>query len=600
MSSYLISHNHSLYVLLTGTRKIMDIKELVMQSAEYPQRFLSDGELGKLSDFIKEQEGTTEYQQVRGYYDPESQTFKARQDDKGIWTIGYGSTITSGIKVKKGDTISLSEAEDLLRHTIKEKTAQTNIEFINKYGKGLHDLSSDSKLLAIDMAYQLGPSELTNKSATLVPAFFEDDWATIEKEYIIEDAPEINVDRKLMFIQNNLDRINYFNNKSKEWEQEDNQELASADTNLNTSIQEPESSSHNIESDTDKVDWKFISEREGEAIKKGYVVEDNEGIPYPKSGVTIGTGVDLGSKTRKFFENIGVPDHIIEVLEPYFGLKGDEAKAFLEKKPFELSPVDIKILDKAVQKFEFNRIKTAYEKDSNKSWNSLSANQQTVVTSVGFQHGDLKTKARNFWNQVLNDKWDDAIANLRDWDETGKPSKFQKRRDLEAELLTSDKFKQFEEKRKKESLKIQKKVYDTMPDLLNAIQTQQIPKEKMKDFVTKAASGKLLSEIGERIHVPEFIENLGIDVDVKGKDKFAITGKGITYKQKPGEQSVSAKGFTYTQTDEQKRLEKKFGKKGDITGSIGISKSDVGDEKTIGGQINIPIHKIFKRRRKRR
>ena len=227
MSSYLISHNHPLYILLTGTRKIMDIKELVMQSAEYPQRFLSDGELGKLSDFIKEQEGTTEYQQVRGYYDPESQTFKARQDAKGIWTIGFGNTIISGIKVKEGDTISLSEAEDLLRHTIKEKTAQTNIEFINKYGKGLHDLSSDSKLLAIDMAYQLGPSELTNKSATLVPAFFEDDWATIEKEYIIEDAPEINVDRKLMFIQNNLDRINYFNNKSKEWEQEDNQELAS-------------------------------------------------------------------------------------------------------------------------------------------------------------------------------------------------------------------------------------------------------------------------------------------------------------------------------------------------------------------------------------
>ena len=104
-SSYLISHNHPLYILLTGTGKIMDIKELVMQSAEYPQRFLSDGELGKLSDFIKEQEGTTEYQQVRGYYDPESQTFKARQDAKGIWTIGYGSTITSGIKVKKGDTL---------------------------------------------------------------------------------------------------------------------------------------------------------------------------------------------------------------------------------------------------------------------------------------------------------------------------------------------------------------------------------------------------------------------------------------------------------------------------------------------------------------
>jgi len=139
-----------------------------------------------------------------------------------------------------------------------------------------------------------------------------------------------------------------------------------------------------------------------------------------------------------------------------------------------------------------------------------------------------------------------------------------------------------------------------MPDLLNAIQTQQIPKEKIKGFVTDAASSKLLSEIGERIHVPEFIENLGIDVEVKGKDKFAITGKGITYKQEPGEQSVSAKGYTYTQTDEQKRLEKKFGKEGDITGSIGISKSKFGDEKTIGAQINIPTDKIFKRRRKRR
>ena len=156
----------------------------------------------------------------------------------------------------------------------------------------------------------------------------------------------------------------------------------------------------------------------------------------------------------------------------------------------------------------------------------------------------------------------------------------------------SDKFKQFEEKDKKESLKKQKIVYDAMPDLVNAIQTQEIPKEKIKGFVTDAASCKLLSEIGERIHEPEFIENLGIDVDVKGKDEFAIKGKGLTYKQKPGEQSVSGKVFTYTQTDEQKRLEKKFGKEGGITGSVGISKSDYGNEKTIGGQINIPTDKI--------
>jgi GH24 family phage-related lysozyme (muramidase) len=535
----------------------MDIKELVMQSAEYPQRFLSDGELGKLSDFIKEQEGTTEYQQVRGYYDPESQTFKARQDAKGIWTIGYGSTTTSGIKVKKGDTISLSEAEDLLRHTIKEKTAQTNIEFINKYGKGLHDLSSDSKLLAIDMAYQLGPSELTNKSATLVPAFFEDDWATIDKEYIIEDAPEINVDRKLMFIQNNLDRINYFNNKSKEWEQEDNQELASADTNLNTSIQEPESSSHGV-------DTNFQTDLKQSESSGRYKIVNQQGYmgayQFGEDRLT-----DYKDATGEDFDN-----------ETFLGDKK------LQDKVFKWHTNDIKnfITEEGLDKSIGKKIKGV----------TVTLSGLTAVAHLGGKEGMKKfVNTNGTYNPDDNSK--DKGTSLLDYLEKFSPPD---------KVEQSDKFKQFEEEGKKESLKKQKIIYDTMPDLVNAIQTQEIPKEKIKGFVTDAASSKLLSEIGERIHVPEFIENLGIDVEVKGKDKFAITGKGITYKQEPGEQSVSAKGYTYTQTDEQKRLEKKFGKEGGVTGSIGISKSKFGDEKTIGGQINIPTDKIFKRRRKRR
>lgn len=351
----------------------MDIKELVMQSASYPQRFLADEELDKLTDFIKEQEGTADYQQTRGYYNSESQTFKAYQDTKDIWTIGYGNTTISGIKVKSGDTISKNEAEDLLRQTIKEKTQELNVELINKYNLGLHDLSSDARLLAIDMAYQLGAHGFVTKFKKMGPALLADDWETINNEYTVKGTEKRNNDRKSMFIQKNLDRINYFNNKSK----------------------------------------------------------------------------------------------------------------------------------------------------------------------------------------------------------------------------------QFEEQIKKESLKKQKIVYDTIPDLVNAIQTQEIPKEKIKGFVTDAASSKLLSEIGERIHVPEFIENLGIDVDVKGKDEFAIKGKGLTYKQDQDTKSISGKGLTYTDTPYDQSLVKEFGKEGDITGSVGISKSDFGDEKTIGGQINIPTDKIFRRRKRR-
>ena len=175
----------------------------------------------------------------------------------------------------------------------------------------------------------------------------------------------------------------------------------------------------------DKVDWEFISKLEGEAIDTGYVPSDN-------SGVTIGTGVDLKMKNAEFLESIGVDIDIIEVLEPYFRLKGDEAKAYLKDNPLVLSAVDVKILDKAVQKFELNKIKTAYEKDSGKPWNSLSANQQTVVTSVGFQYGDMASETENFWEGVVSGNWTGVYNELMNFKD-----KHSTRREAEAKLLIS-------------------------------------------------------------------------------------------------------------------------------------------------------------------
>ena len=119
--------------------------------------------------------------------------------------------------------------------------------------------------------------------------------------------------------------------------------------------------------------------------------------------------------------------------EKFLGLQGEEA--LKKAKNLTLSPDEVKELDIAIKKKYGNDVINAYEKDSGKNFEDLTSAQQTVITSVAFQHGDLKTSAPNFWNQVLNDKWDAAIANLRDWDGTGKPSQTQERRDLEANLL---------------------------------------------------------------------------------------------------------------------------------------------------------------------
>ena len=175
----------------------------------------------------------------------------------------------------------------------------------------------------------------------------------------------------------------------------------------------------------DKVNWNFISELEGKAVDTAYVPSDN-------SGVTIGTGVDLKMKNAEFLETLKVPLDIIEVLEPYFGLKGEEAGKYLKDNPLVLSPVDIKILDEAIQKYHANKIKSDYEKDSGKSWSDLTSNQQTVITSVGFQYGNMEHKTPNFWNGVISNDWKAVTNELLDFGDN-----YSTRRKKEAKLLNS-------------------------------------------------------------------------------------------------------------------------------------------------------------------
>jgi hypothetical protein len=164
----------------------------------------------------------------------------------------------------------------------------------------------------------------------------------------------------------------------------------------------------------------------------------------------------------------------------------------------------------------------------------------------------------------------------------------------------SDKFKQYEEEARSKKEKVEKGIYKSLPTLLHSIQTKNIPTDKVQDYIGAYASSELYKAIKPKL--PQIVEDLKIKGKIKDLDEYEFSLLGYQYKHEPGKQSISGKGITYTQTDEEKRLQKKFGKKGGVTGSIGISKSDVGDEKTIGGQINIPTHKIkeFITRRKRK
>ena len=184
---------------------------------------------------------------------------------------------------------------------------------------------------------------------------------------------------------------------------------------------------------SDQINWEFIGELEGKGKQIGYVPVDDKGNIIGKSGVTIGTGVDLGTKDKKFFTDMNISEELITKLEPFLKLKGGDA--LLQAEKLRLSENEVKELDTAIKNKYTKDIINKYEKDSGKNFEDLSSEQQTVITSVAFQHGLKQTTSYKFWNQVITDDWEGAIANLRDWDGTGKPSQTQTRRDKEADLL---------------------------------------------------------------------------------------------------------------------------------------------------------------------
>jgi GH24 family phage-related lysozyme (muramidase) len=225
---------------------------------------------------------------------------------------------------------------------------------------------------------------------------------------------------------------------------------------------------------------------------------------------------------------------------------------------------------------------------------------QDLVGDMGFNIGPDKftTEWPNMLNALKNKDW---VTVSKEYTATNTPERNKARFEkwIEPRLIAEQSFKskQFEQQDKKESLKKQKIVYENLPTLIQSIQTKNIPTDQMTDYIGAYASSELYKKIEDK--VPQIVKDLGVKGKIKNLDEYEVETLGFKYKQKQGEQSVSGKGFTYTQTDEQKRLEKKFGKEGGITGSVGISKSKFGDEKTIGGQINIPTDKIFRRRKRK-
>jgi hypothetical protein len=173
------------------------------------------------------------------------------------------------------------------------------------------------------------------------------------------------------------------------------------------------------------VDMDFIEDREGFKII-GYV-PDAEGS---KSGVTIASGFDLGA--RKLSDLNGLPEEIINKLEPYLGLKGNEAIS--KAKQLKITREEGRIINKFAKKESLQKLEKKWNKDSKIKFNELSIEQATVLASVAFQYGSsFKRKdgtQMNFYKLALDNDWQGVYDELVDFGD-----RYPTRRKEEAKLL---------------------------------------------------------------------------------------------------------------------------------------------------------------------
>lgn len=157
-------------------------------------------------------------------------------------------------------------------------------------------------------------------------------------------------------------------------------------------------------------------------------------VPMGVSGVTIGTGVDLGQTDADTLRGMGVPDAVIQQLVPYLGKRKADAVRALHERPLVISAGDADVLDAAMLKHHVGKISARYDRDAGEgAFEKLPWQAQAVIVSIQYQRGvNSPSKYPNTWRALVRQDWQDAAARLQNgslW------SGYQSRRAAEGRIL---------------------------------------------------------------------------------------------------------------------------------------------------------------------
>lgn len=184
-----------------------------------------------------------------------------------------------------------------------------------------------------------------------------------------------------------------------------------------------------------KIDWGFISQREGLETQDMAVPRDTDGVTaLGHSGPTIASGFDVGNHSASDIQNMGLSADLTAKLTPYTSMQKQPAIDYVASHPLHLGIDEVRSIDAASHAKALAGIVTLYDNaiGHQGAFFSLAEEAQTVIASVAFQYGNLAEKTPTFWAEVIANKWTDAVATLRNFNDAT-PS----RRNIEANWLNA-------------------------------------------------------------------------------------------------------------------------------------------------------------------
>ncbi|HBA5153645.1 TPA: pesticin, partial [Escherichia coli] len=138
----------------------------------------------------------------------------------------------------------------------------------------------------------------------------------------------------------------------------------------------------------------------------------NPDAPYfDSTGVTFGSGVDLGQRSKQDLLNDGVPQNIADKLDGYYMLRGQSAYDKVKSNPLTLSDTEAHLLSNIyIDKFSKQIEGIFNDANIGMRFSELPVRTRTALVSIGYQKGYYLPKTvSNVWNALVAKDWSGLV-----------------------------------------------------------------------------------------------------------------------------------------------------------------------------------------------